>query len=99
MGWHESSNYVGPFVRSMLGVILVAYREFEERIPLVSEAKLTKTEREEAALRDPFGKVTKRHSSQACPDISTTTIKRALANLLANGKAEKTEASTLPANP
>lgn len=98
MGWHESSNYVGPFVRSMLGVILATYREFEERIPPVSETKLIKTEREEAALRDSFGKVTKRHSSQACPDISTT-IERALANLLANGKAEKTEAPALPTNP
>lgn len=83
----------------MLNAILAAYREFEERIPLVSEAKLIKTEREEAALRDSLGKVTKRHSSQACPDISTTTIKRALANLLANGKAEKTEAPALPTNP
>lgn len=83
----------------MLNAILAAYREFEKRIPLASEAKLIKTEHEEAALRDSFGKVTKRHSSQACPDISTTTIKRALASLLANGKAEKTESSTLPANP
>ncbi|MBU5406104.1 hypothetical protein KQI08_09310 [Paraeggerthella hongkongensis] len=64
----------------------------------MSETKLIKTEREEAALRDSFGKVTKRHSSQACPDISTT-IERALANLLANGKAEKTEAPALPTNP
>lgn len=98
MGWHESNNYVGPFVRSMLGVILATYREFEERIPLVSEAKLSKTERIEAVLRNSFGKVTKRCISQACPDISTT-IERALANLLANGKAEKTEAPALPTNP
>ena len=98
MGWHESNNYVGPFVRSMLGAILAAYREFEERISLVSETKFSKTENVEAVLHDSFGKVTKRCISQVRSDISTT-IEHALANLLANGKAEKAEASTLPANP
>lgn len=82
----------------MLGVILATYREFEERIPLVSETKLSKTERVEAVLRNSFGKVTKRCISQACPDISTT-IERALADLLANDKTEKTKPSSVPPKP
>ncbi|MGO5316912.1 hypothetical protein ACTQZK_07240 [Paraeggerthella sp. LCP19S3_G8] len=64
----------------------------------MSETKFSKTEHVEAVLHDSFGKVTKRCISQVRSDISTT-IEHALANLLANGKAEKAEASTLPANP
>ena len=88
-GWHEGRNDPGPFVRYMLGAILAIYREFEERVCAVADARLTKAERVEAMLRRSVGKVTKRDIAAACPDISQTTIERALADLLTGGKIQK----------
>lgn len=88
-GWREGRNDPGPFVRYMLGAILATYREFEERVSAVADARLTKAERVEAVLRGSVGKVTKRDIAAACPDISQTTIERALSDLLAGGKIEK----------
>ena len=89
-GWQEGANDPGPFVRYMLGVILAAYRDFENRVSAVSLAKLSKAERVEAVLRDSLGKVTKADIAEACPDISATTIERALSFLLKTGKIAKT---------
>ena len=88
-GWHEGRNDPGPFVRYMLGTILATYREFEERVCAVVDARLTKAERVETKLRSSVGKVTKRDIAAACPDISQTTIERALSDLLTGGKIQK----------
>lgn len=88
-GWHEGRNDPGPFVRYMLGAILATYREFEERVCTVVDARLTKAERVEAMLRSSVGKVTKHDITAACPDISQTTIERALSDLLTGGKIQK----------
>lgn len=88
-GWHDGGNDPGPFVRYMLGVVLAAYRELEGRVSLVSAAKYTKAQRVEAVLRESVGKVRKSDIAEACPDVSETTIERALASLLSDGKIEK----------
>lgn len=88
-GWHEGANDAGPFVRYMLGIILAAYREFEDRVSLVTGARLSKAERVEAVLRGSVGKVTKGDILESCPDISKITVERALAALLVDGKVEK----------
>lgn len=36
-GGHENKEDVAPFVKYMLRIILAAYRDFEERVELVSE--------------------------------------------------------------
>lgn len=88
-GWHDGSNDYGPFVRYMLGVVLAAYRDLEERVSAVREAGLSKSERVETILRASVGKMTKRQIAQMCPDISETTIERALKDLLDGMNIEK----------
>ncbi len=88
-GWHEGKNDVGPFVRYMLGAVLTAYREFEDRVSLVAGTKLSKAKRIEAVVRGSVGKGTKSDILAVCPDISKITVERALAALLAEGKVEK----------
>lgn len=88
-GWHENASDPGPFVRYMLGVVLAAYRELEDRVSLVAGAGSSKSDRVEAVLRNGIGKITKREVLEICPDISMTTIERTLASLLADGKIEK----------
>lgn len=88
-GWKKNENDPGPFVRYMLGVILAAYRDFEERVSLVSQGGATKPERIEAFVRSYMGKIRKADIVQALPDISETTVERTLAELLKDGKIEK----------
>lgn len=88
-GWGENANDPGAFVRYMLGVLLAAYRDFEERVSLVSQASATKPERIEAFMRERVGKMRKRDILDALPDISETTVERTLSELLKAGKIEK----------
>lgn len=77
----------------MLGVVLAAYRDFEERVSAVSQARLTKAERVEAFLAGSVGKVTKADVMEALPDISEVTVERSLHSLLDAGKIKKVGAS------
>ena len=88
-GWHENENYYGHFVRYMLGIVLGAYREFKERVQLVSESKASKPERVREVIKNTIGKVTKADIRNQCPDISDVTVQRALADLLKNGEIVK----------
>ena len=88
-GWHENENDYGHFVRYMLGIVLGAYREFKERVQLVSESKASKPERVRDVIKNTIGKITKAEILEQCPDISDVTVQRALADLLKNGEIVK----------
>ena len=88
-GWHENNNDYAPFVKYMLSVILAAHREFASRVQIMIESKLSKPERVEKIIEDTLGKVTKQEILDKCPDISETTVQRALNALLKKGKIVK----------
>lgn len=88
-GWHENDNDYAPFVKYMLSVILAAYREFESRVQIMIESKLSKPERVAKIIEDTLGKVTKKDILEKCPDISETTVQRTLADLLKKHKIIK----------
>ena len=88
-GWHENNNDYAPFVKYMLSIILAAHREFASRVQIMIERKLSKFERVEKIIEDTLGKVTKRDILEKCPDISETTVQRALADLLKKNKIIK----------
>lgn len=87
--WHEGTNEYLPFVRYMLGVIAAAYREFSNRVKLLSTGGFTKAERIRELIKDHLGKITKAELMELCPDISQITVQRTLAELLANGEITK----------
>lgn len=89
VGWHENNNDYAPFVKYMLSIILAAYREFESRVQIMIERKLSKPERVASIIEDTLGKVTKQDILEKCPDISETTVQRALADLLKKNKIKK----------
>lgn len=35
--WHEGKNDHTPFIKYLLGIVLSAYRDFEQRVDIVSE--------------------------------------------------------------
>ena len=88
-GWSSNANSYAPFMRYMLGVVLASYRDFESRVEGLIVSRKSKPERVEAVLERHLGKMTKRDILAECPDISTTTVERALRDLLASGKVEK----------
>ena len=89
MGWLENENSYLPFVRYMLGVLVKAYREFEDRVEHLAYRKLTKGERVKEIISRHLGKITKREILTVAPDISEAMVEKALADLLAEGFIEK----------
>ena len=86
--WHEEKNDYVPFVTYQLGVILAAYREFSERVKVVGENN-RKPNRVKDVIKGHIGKITKTEIMQECPDISQTTIQRALNDLVKSGEIIK----------
>ncbi|WP_249028582.1 Fic family protein [Tannockella kyphosi] len=88
-GWHEDENDYAPFVRYMLGVIIAAYREFENRVEVMITKGYSKPERIAETIKQTLGQVTKRELMEKCPDISDTTIQRALNDLVKQNRIIK----------
>ena len=89
MNWHENENNYKPFVNYMLGVIINAYKEFEDRVQLLTNPNLSKADRIREIIKNHIGTITKSELMEMNPDISDTTIQRALADLLKSGEIEK----------
>lgn len=87
--WHENENDYKPFVNYLLGVIINAYKEFESRVKLVTDPNLSKADRVREIIRNHIGTITKTELMEMNPDISDTTIQRALADLLRSGAIKK----------
>ena len=83
--WHEETNDYKPFIRYMLGVILAAYREFNERVNIWSKKPLAKTERVAEIIKNTLGAMTKKQIVEQCPDIAEITVQRTLAELTEKG--------------
>ncbi|MFS1511145.1 Fic family protein [Chengkuizengella sp. SCS-71B] len=84
-GWHEGENNYASFVRYYLGVILSAYKEFSSRVETTRNQGLTKAERVRHIFVTKVGRISKAEIATLCPDISVTTIEKALSDLLKEG--------------
>lgn len=84
-GWHENKNDYGHFVRYMLGVVLLAYRDFSSRVQTLTASGLSKPERVAQVIKETLGKITKTEIMKKCPDISQITVQRALNDLVKSG--------------
>ena len=89
IGWHENENDYEPFVMYMLGIIVAAYRDFSSRVNLLTVAGVSKPERVKEVIRTTLGPITKAGILKICPDISSITVQRTLAELVTSGMVEK----------
>ena len=87
-GWLEEKNDNTPFVKYLLGTILAAYRDFEERLDLISQ-KLDSLQMAQKACSARIGKFTKSDIQEDCPSISKASIENALKKLCEQGKLER----------
>ena len=83
--WHDARNDYLPFVEYYLGIVLNAYREFTNRVELLNTKGLSKMERVQIVIENKIGKITKKEILNLCPDISQTTVEKALADLIKQG--------------
>ncbi len=89
LNWHEEENDYAPFVNYMLGVIVAAYREFSERIKVLTTSNMSKPDRVRELIKSNYGPITKTEIVNKCPDISKITVERALKDLHESGQITK----------
>ena len=87
--WHTGENDEIPFIRYILGVLLKAYRECDDRFNLIGNEKLTSPERVLSVIKRSLEPISKKDIMILCPDISQRTIERALKELHDNGKIKQ----------
>lgn len=85
IGWHDNTNDYMPFVSYTLGIIKSAYKTFSERVEHLTTKDISKPERVRRFIENKLGKATKKDIMDACPDISATTIEKALCELVKDG--------------
>lgn len=79
--WHSSEHILLPWIEYMLGVIVSAYREFENRVGNLENTKGSKSYRVENSINHFIGPFTKNDIRKACPDVGESTINRVLSKL------------------
>ena len=88
IGWHEGTEDVVPFIKYLLGTILSAYKDFEDRFALV-EPKLPALETVRRATMEKIGRFTKQDIRELCPSLSISSIEGALRKLVAAGELKR----------
>jgi len=88
VGWLEGSEDPVPFIKYLLGTILAAYRDFEDRFALV-ETKLPALETVRRATMNKVGRFTKQDIRELCPSLSVSSIEGALRKLVASGELKR----------
>ena len=88
IGWHEEKENPIPFIKYMLGVILACYREFEDRVNIVSKDSAYDTVK--AAIETTqIGKFTKKDIANICSSISEKSVEAAIKKLSDEGYLKK----------
>lgn len=87
-GWHEGNDDHTPFVKYLLGTIISAYRDFEERMEIVGD-KDCAMDIVTKAVATRIGKFKKADIVALCPSISASSVESSLKKLVRNGAIEK----------
>ena len=88
IGWHEGTEDAVPFIKYLLGTILAAYKDFEERFALV-ETKLPALVVVRRATMTKIGRFTKQDIREMCPSLSVSSIEGALRKLVSFGELKR----------
>ena len=86
--WHEENEDILPFLKYILGTILAAYKEFEDRFSIIEE-KLPAVELVRKAILHKLGRFTKQDIIELCPSLSLSSIEGALRKLIAEEKIKR----------
>ena len=87
-GWHNGAEDIVPFIKYLLGTILAAYKDFEERFALV-ETKLSALEMVRRATMNKIGRFSKQDIRELCPSLSISSIEGAMRKLVELGEVKR----------
>ncbi len=87
-GWHEGKDDPVPFIKYLLGIIIAAYRDFEDRFALV-ETKRPALETVRLAVQNKIGRFTKQDIRELCPSLSLSSVEGALRKLVEAGELKR----------
>ena len=87
-GWHDGTEDAVPFIKYLLGTILAAYKDFEERFALV-ETKISALEMVRRATMNKIGRFSKQDIRELCPSLSDSSIEGALRKLIELGEIKR----------
>jgi len=87
--WHNNENDYSYFVEYYLGIILNAYKEFDSRINIIDNKKITAYDRIIDIFKNNIIPIDKAFIINKCPDLSETTIERILSRLFKEDKIIK----------
>lgn len=85
-GWHEEKDDPTPFIKYLLSTIISAYRDFEDRMEIISPSSENTVRK---AIESKIGRFTKREITELCPNISASTVERNLRAMVNKGELEK----------
>lgn len=88
IGWHEGTEDAVPFIKYLLGTVLAAYKDFEDRFALV-EIKLPALEMVRRATLNKIGRFSKQDIRELCPSLSISSIEGALRKLVFSGELKR----------
>ena len=86
--WETGKDNPESFIKYLLGTIISAYRDFEERVEIVS-SKVSAIEMVKKAISTIIGKFTKSQIAELCPSLSVKSIEGALKKLANEEKIKK----------
>ena len=81
VGWHEGKDDATPFIKYLLGTVLSAYKDFEDRFELVRD-KISALETVRRATKQKIGRFNKLDIMELCPSLSVSSIEGALRKLM-----------------
>ena len=87
-GWHEGNADAVSFIKYLLGTILAAYKDFEDRFSLV-ETKLPALETVRRATMNKIGRFSKQDIRELCPSLSISSIDSALRKMVDEGDLKR----------
>jgi Fic family protein len=77
-GWYEGEHTLLPWTEYFLGVLVAAYREFEQRVGLLTTARGAKTEMVLEAIQAMHGEFSVKDLQDRCPHVGIDLIRRIL---------------------
>ncbi len=88
VGWHEGKEDPTYFIKYILGTIISAYRDFEERVDIFDN-KSSALDQVEFAVKNKIGKFTKSDIMELTPGISRASVENSLKELVDKGVLER----------
>lgn len=85
-GWHEQQDDPTAFVKFLLSMIIAAYRDFDDRIQIISPTSLDTVKN---AVGNKLGRFTKKDILELCPGLSASTVERHLRKLVMEGELKR----------